>query len=217
MKILLNITKLLCVCLISSSIHSQNLKRVKVSDSEKREGIVKKYSHVGKYEGSINLLLYSNKKYYYTINSTNYHAFSQGQWNIKNTDIYLSSDITDTAVPVVIKYLTEDTINIKSPFFIPVNLKGDKFPDARIYVNNDTTYCFPFFDTCIGNYTMIDKVKIDFGDGFKSKWIKLNFEESKKIQFIAQTKFVLSSYLSFKKRRYKIVRSELELFTSNKK
>lgn len=208
----------MCACLVSSSLHSQNLKRVKLSENEKKEGVVKKYSHAGKYDGSINLLLYSNKKYYYTINSTNYHAFSQGQWSIKNTDVCLSSDITDTAVPVVIKYLTNgDSINIKSPFFIPVNFKGDKFSDARIYINNDTTYCFPFFDTCIGNYTMIDKIKIDFGDGFKSKWIKLNFIESKKIQFIAQTEFILSAYLSFKKRRYKIVGSELELLSSNKK
>jgi hypothetical protein len=164
------------------------------------------------------LLLYSNKKYYYTINSTNYHAFSKGKWSINNTDIYLSSDIIDSAVPVAIKYLKNDnTINIKSPFLIPANLKGDRFPDARIFINNDTTYCFPFLDTCIGFYPIINKIKIDFGDGYKSKWIKVYLEENKKIQFIAQTDFVFSSYLNFKKRRYKVVGSELELITSNKK
>jgi hypothetical protein len=121
-------------------------------------------------------------------------------------------------VPVAIKYLTNnDTIKIKSLFLMPINLKSDKFPDARIYVNNDTVYCFPFFDTCIGNYATIDKVKIDFGDGFKSKWIKVKFEESKKILLIAQTEFIFSSYLSFKKRRYKIIGVELKLLTSNNK
>lgn len=205
------IAKLTCACLLFSSAYAQNLKRTKVSDNEKNEGVIEKYISVGKYEGSETLLLYRNKKYYYAIESTNYRAYSKGKWSSKNTDVYLASDIVDTAVPVAIKHLaSSDTLRIRSPFFIPVNLRGDKFPDARIFINNDTTYCFPFFDTCVGNYSLINKIKIDFGDGFKSKWIKLNVEESKKVQVIAQTEFILSSYLSFK-RRYKIVGPELEL------
>lgn len=216
MKIVLIIAKLVCTCLIFSSIQAQNLDRVKVMENERKEGVVRKYSYNGKYDGSIDLLLYKRNRYEYFIRSTNYFAFSQGEWSKENRNIYLYSDVSDKAVPVLVKYLTNDSVNLKSHFLIPINLKGDRFPDARIYVNNVSTYCFPFFDTCIGNFDLLKRIKIDFGDGFESEWITLESSISKKIQPIVQTEFVLHSYLSFNRRQYRLEKSALKLITSVK-
>ena len=110
-----------------------------------------------------------------------------------------------------------DSLKVKSPFLIPVNLKGDMFPDARIFVNNDTTFCFPFFDTCVGQFSVVSRIKIDFGNGFQSRWINMKLEKGRKVLPVAKTGFVFTLFKSFKRRRYKFTGSELKLLTSGQK
>lgn len=199
--------------LLPFAIYSQNLVKAKVLKSDKMKGVLKQYKYHSEYDGSINLYLYKNKTYKYTINSANYLAFSEGKWSINDGLIYLTSNIIDTAVEVQILNLSNENLS-KTPFLIPVNLKGDQFSEARIYVNNDSSYCFPFFDTCVGNYSLIERIKIEFGNGFRSKWMKLVFNEGNRIQLVVQTEYILSSYLRFNTRRYKIDRSKIELIFS---
>jgi hypothetical protein len=54
-------------------------------------------------------------------------------------------------------------------------------------------------------------VRVDFGDGVKSSWNKVNVVKGKKIIFVAQTNIDLDAYLFFRNRKYKVLSSGIEL------
>src|SRR5450432_2381939 len=193
MKNSLNIRTLFFFLLPFSTLYCQTLIKIKVSPKEQKAGIEAIYNVIHKVDGQENLILYRNGKYHYKLSSTVRNVFSKGSWRINNNELLLTSYFANKIIPVVIS--TMDKIEnseqtTRTPFSIPVNLKGVKMSDSRVFLNNDSLmYCFPFFDTCIGNYNLINFVRIDFSNGYSSKWIKVNLKENKRVSIVAQINF----------------------------
>jgi hypothetical protein len=156
-------------------------------------------------------VLYKNHSFNYKYKSTNYFVESNGTWHKSGANIILNSEVDSNNVSVKIFYINADksksnaTIdnpslsysNHKTIFYIPENVDKAPFPDSKIFVNNDTSFCFPYFDTCIGNIGKAKKIKIDFGNGFKTKWIPLEQKNYKSILVIVKTHNTFTNYHSF--------------------
>lgn len=197
---------------VFSNAKSQHLVNISLSDHEKKKGILAIYSYHNREDGGITLVLYKGNRYHYSMATTGYDAFSKGKWYRRGNKLTLISDFDFTNIPVQIKYIDEidsKTNYRRTQFQVPVNMKSEPLSNSEIFINNDTTFCFPFFDTCVGIYKRIDSIKVDFGDNYKSKWIKLNANTEKKVMLVAQVDFLFSSYLVFRNQRYKIVKGIL--------
>lgn len=202
-----------CVLTVGS-LNAQNLKKAPRSKEDISNKVWRKYEDIGKVDGGVWLILYANKRYRYHISTTNYNAFSNGSWDRVGMDLFLTSDYDSTNIPITTECLSEqknsENSKTKSIFPIPVNMKGELLSDSRVYINNDSSYCFPFFDTCINSTSSIDSIRVDFGSGFKSRWVTINKTKCSQIAITANIDFELASYLVFKKLKYKIVGSILK-------
>lgn len=191
---------------------AQLLECIPISDSERIAGIDKRYMNVNAYDGFIELVLYKNSVYQYRIESTNNSRFSTGNWKIKQNLLYLTSTLMHNNIPV--KVDVQDGMDPqlrKTVFTIPSDLLGNDYPDAKIFLNRYKSFCFPFFDTCVAVPSKIHRIKVDFGNGFRSSWIRKKADSRNRIILVAQTRENLNQYLVFKKRRYRIVDQGLEL------
>ncbi|HWB25387.1 MAG TPA: hypothetical protein VG738_07895 [Chitinophagaceae bacterium] len=195
-----------------------------MSQEEKGRGIKAKYISVS-FENYFELELYKNYRFYYQYTSTGTSEFSNGKWKRKGDTILLSSGIDSNDVPTKYHFFNTDTVKIffarqnaysdsNRPIYstivqVPVNLHGDLIPDAKIFINNDTTYCFPFFDTCVGNFTDIVRIKVDYGDKFKSRWIPVNKKAPKRLLCTAQVDFLFKNYICLYNHRLLIKENSL--------
>jgi len=188
-----------------------------LTEQEEKNGVKAVFINTA-FEYSAKLTLFKNATFTYEENATN-HIFSGGKWINKNDVIVLNSEIDSNEVFVKLLYFDSDTVRTyyeeaqnsqmnaplyRTKFQVPINLKGSPFPDSRIFVNNDSSYCFPFFDTCVGEVSSFNKIKIDFGDGFKTKWIMLNNRHFKRLLIVAQYSFLFNDYLAFRNYKLKI-------------
>jgi len=191
---------------------AQLLERIPISDSERIAGIDRRYMNVNTYDGFTELVLYKNNIYQYRIESTNYSRFSTGNWKIKQKRLYLTSILMHNNIPV--KVDVQDGIDPqirKTIFAIPLDLLGNDYPDSKIYLNSYKSFCFPFFDTCVAVPSKTHRIKVDFGNGFRSGWIRKKPDSKNRITLVAQTEENLNQYLVFKKRQYRFVDQGLEL------
>jgi hypothetical protein len=196
-----------------NSTYSQYLKKVNLSNEEKKEGAVEKYeySSVGSY-GYVGLLLYKNGTYIYKSFSFAQNLYSDGKWHRVKSVIFLNSKIEKDNIPVKLIYCNSDTLKDKeTKIKMVANLRGETFPDAFVNINNDSINCVPSMDTCFGSFNTIDRIKIVFENGYSSKWIKVVEKEYKRLQPIVQVDFNLSSYVTFKKKKYTFDKTTLKL------
>lgn len=156
-----------------TTTRAQLLERCAVSDSERIAGVVDRFLQVNMYEGFAELLLFKNNTYQYRIESTNYSKLSTGRWRSSYRLLYLTSSLkkNDISVKLYIQEETDST-NGRSLFKIPIDIMGNSYPDTKVYTNNCRSFCFPFFDTCVAPPQRIRKVQLDFGNGFRSNWIR---------------------------------------------
>jgi hypothetical protein len=197
-----------------TTTRAQLLERCAVSDSERIAGVINRFLQVNMYEGFAELLLFKNNTYQYRIESTNYSKLSTGRWQSSNRLLYLTSSLkkNDISVKLYIQEETDST-NRNSLFKIPTDIMGNSYPDTKVYTNNCRSFCFPFFDTCVAPPRKIKKVQLDFGNGFRSKWVRKKINSKSRIASVIQTKLDLNNYLIFRKRKYKFVDQGIELLT----
>jgi len=172
-----------------------------LSNEDISKGILSIYTS-SSFENLFQLTLYKNSKYDYQYQSTNYSIFSSGTWEKGNDLISLTSEVDSNNVPVKF-YFDSTNSNPKTQLAIPVNNKESQFPDSRIFINNDSTYCFPYFDTCIGKFAYIKKIRVDFGNGFKTKWLFFEKSNFKHLQIVVPVDYTFEKYISFKGYKFK--------------
>jgi len=191
---------------------AQLLERIPISDSERIAGIDKRYMNVNTYDGFTELVLFKNNVYQYRIESTNYSKFSTGNWTTRRNLLYLTSTLRENKIPVKIEVQDGiDPLLRKSIFTIPKDLLGNDYPDTKIYLNSYNSFCFPFFDTCAGVPPQINRIKVDFGNGFRSSWMRIKLDSGNRITLVAKTKENMNQYLGFKKRQYRFVDQGIKL------
>jgi hypothetical protein len=203
---------------ISLFLNAQIFKKVELKKQDRKKGIQSVFM-CSEFEYSAKVTLFNNKTFIYEEGTTNHSVFSNGKWTKERELVILNSAIDSNDVPVNIYYFRSDTVrsyydranafqmNIpvyKTKFQVPINLKGSLLPDSKVFMNNDSSYCFPFFDTCIGKANSLDRIKIDFGNGFKTKWIKIKRKNFKRVLIIAQSKYLFKEYLIFKSKTFQI-------------
>lgn len=216
--ILLIITVYVNVCL-----KAQDFRLLPLTQHNRQNGVLHIYSG-GNFEVLNQLTLYKDKNFYYQYKHLGSDIFSRGKWTQKDGVYILNSDVDSNDVPVKFLFFNTDTIKTyydrtvykdsfpptyKTNFQVPINLKAEPLLDAIIYINEEANYCFPFFDTCIGNNNKIEKVRVNFGNDFKSKWFPLDITDFKRSLCIAQVDFLFTNYISYKDYKLKIVGNKL--------
>ena len=197
-------------CLLAGTfVYSQKLRKLPLDKTDSAAGVVAKYRYTHMYDGYLSLYLFQDKKYKYDFVSTGTIAYSSGSWVKEESDILLTSAVQKDSVPIKIKLLTSVDSSVRvyrTKFQIPVNLKGQLLSDSRIFVNDTSTYIFPFFDTTFGSFGEIKRIKVDFGNGFISDWVSLSATDFKQLLVVAQMDFVPQSYISLRNKRYKVMK-----------
>ena len=213
----------LAVCL-SVCLKAQDFEMLSLTEQDEQNGILHIYSG-GNFEVLNQLILYKDKSFYYQYKHLGYDIFSRGKWIRKDDVFILNSDVDSNNVPVKFVFFNTDTVKTyydttlykdsfppiyHTKFQVPVNLKAEPLFDAIIYINKEVNYCFPFFDTCVGNTEKIEKVKVNFGNGFKSKWLPINVSDFRRSLCIAQVDFLFANYVSYKNYKLKIIGDKLK-------
>jgi len=204
----------ICAGALSQTFFKSEIK----SNYSQGEKIWRIYEH-SEFEDNQVIQLFQNKRFQYNTSGTSYQRFYVGKWLINKDTLILENGIDLQNIPIVIKYMKDsfkDTTDLlrsfnKGPFLMPRNRKGQLFRDADISINNDSIRYSPFFDTTFGNYKKIDSIRIDFGGGFVTKWVKVKKISGYKILAVAQIDFLLDDYDSTKEQRFKMKHSTLEV------
>lgn len=214
---------LLTVCLSICS-RAQYLETLQLSKKGNQKGILHIYSG-GNFEVINQLTLYKDKSFYYQYKNLAYDLFSRGKWTRKNDVFILNSEVDSNDVSVKFVFFNTDTLKTyydrtlykdslpavyNTKFQVPINLKAQPLLDAIIYINKEANYCFPFFDTCIGNNDKIQRVKVNFSNGFKSKWLPINVSDFKRCLCIAQVDFLFTNYVSYKNYKLRIIGNRIK-------
>lgn len=195
-----------------SVISGQDLKKISLTKTEKKEGVLSKYifEESGAY-GQIILLLYGDGYFKYSIFSFNRQSLSFGKWKFEKGILLLNSGIKKENLPISISY-SEDTSNRINGcrFNIIKNLSGKEVVDAFVLINNDTTRCLPSYSSCYGNYSSTDSIKVLLENGISSKWIKLKSNRvQQQIDISIDMDIMPSMYYVIDNRKYKMINNRL--------
>jgi hypothetical protein len=198
---------------LSNYLNGQALLKRALTFEEKKNKVICAYEYNGSGHYSfIKLLLYENGDFYYSIYSANQNIFSEGKWSKKGKVLYLTSSIQNNNLPVDLTYST-DTSKIIGGLRVGIikNAKGQELNEGMVRINNDTTKCVPAWGICTGIYKTIDSIKIYFGNGISSKWIKVDKKDWELIIPIVKVDFSIPSYMTLNNRKYLIQKSSIQL------
>jgi len=201
--------------IINCSVNSQELLRKNIKSPKSSLKVYRSYMYNDTVEyGIIKLWLYENGSFYYTYDATHANLFTEGRWSIDRNILTLTSTIQDGFIPVKL-FFSNDSAQTINGFRIGIvrNLKGVKMEDGLVAINTDSNMCAPSYALCDQKFESIDSIKIVFENKLHSSWIKVKKREYNVIIPIVQTNFLISSYLSFNKRKYIINKSGLELIS----
>jgi hypothetical protein len=223
---MLKLAFILLLCLPLSLAARQYEKRPLTKQDEEK-GIYGIYI-LPHFEVFVRLTLYKNHRFEY-LNEHIGRSISVGKWTMSGNVIVLNSDIDSNNIPVKVYYFDTDSAKAaflqlrgyvadyppvnRTKFLMLFNLKNESIPDGMARINNDSTYCFPYFDTCIGSYNRIERVRFTFGGNNKSKWIPIVRQDFMYMLCIAQVDFLLSEYIPIRNYRLKISGSKLNQLT----
>jgi hypothetical protein len=163
--------------------------------------------------------LFKDTTFYFVTKHASIVFFCQGRWQKAKQVLTLVNAIDRYNVPVKLSYssqVDDSAAMAKTIFSIPLDIHGKRLPDTRVFINNDTAFCFPFFNTCYGNIHSIDSIKFDFGNDFFSRWMPAPALSNRKVLAIAQVDFDFTSFAYLKKIKYKVLKSGLEYISSEK-
>jgi hypothetical protein len=193
-----------------ANVLGQPMAKLKLTKDDSSAHMIAKYEYVNSRDGFQRIYLYKDRTFKYDFDWTAIgNRFSNGTWELNGDSVLiLNSSINRDCIPVKIQFL--DSVNsgkhYNTCFQIPVNLTGEELPDSRIFINDTSTFAFPFFDTLIGRYVRVNKIKIDFGNGIKSSWIPIEQRKFNYLLVIAQVEFKLASYEFFHKKRFRVLK-----------
>ncbi len=196
----------------------QYLKLRNLSKEEIAKGVIAGYAFIDTDRVAIEAVtLFKDTTFYFVTKHSVIASFCRGRWQKTKDVLTLINAIDRYNVPVKLGYSKQangSSITTKTKFRVPLDINGKRLSDTRVFINNDTTFCFPFFDTCYGNINSIDSIKFDFGNGFFSKWMPAPPINNYQVLAIAQVDFDFSSFLYFKKIKYQILKSGLKFISS---
>lgn len=165
---------ILLLLLIATSSEAQLLARHKVSDSEKKSGIIEKFI-LNEFEQGQVLSLYKNSRYIYILGSGNHEAISSGSWSKKGNKLILKSTLIPTDVPIKVIYRTDTSLFGGSfKFGIIKNKRGDEIVNSFVYVNDSSSQCAPISGTCTSPVNKIDSIRVRFANGTISRWKRIS-------------------------------------------
>jgi hypothetical protein len=158
----------------------------------------------------IDLFLFGDQTYKYSISSNVYNAFSSGHWKIFKDTMTLTSNLQKDNLPIKVLYRQRDSndFNVRKIAFLK-DLNGTLVNYAFIYINNDSTSCDYGDLLCIGNYNSIDSIRVRLENhGIYSPWVRIKpFNDL--IQVIIQTTQNLRNYIVFDEEKYLIQKNKL--------
>jgi hypothetical protein len=192
------------------NVVAQDLTKQTLSQKEIEQKMTAWYAYEGgSHYTRIDLKLFKNGTFKYSLNKVS--QFSEGTWKKKNGFLILNSSLSDNNVPIKLTY-SNDTADMIRNFKVGAvrNLNGQVMKDGLININDDNTKCDPGLGICTGEYASIDSIKIYFENGMKSKWIRVEKKEFKKLIPVAEVPYVLSNYVTFTNFRYKILGNKLK-------
>lgn len=193
--------------------HSQDLALMKLT----KEEVNKNVQHHYRWESSdghvaaIDLFLFKDQTFEYSIVSNIYNAYSIGNWNSDGSMVILNSDFQKETLPIKVSYRQRDTsdFTVKEIAFVR-DLNEKPLSYAFVYINNDSTSCIDGDLLCIGDYKQIDRVKVVLeNNGPSSKWIRISPHDGL-IQITVLTKRNLKNYMILKNKKYKFDNNKLK-------
>ena len=193
--------------------YSQELKSVQLTQRERRDKIVGKYTYSGAEESEV-LLLYKNGFYTYNAyrNSIG-KQFSEGTWRRKSKVLELNSTYGANRLPVKINYIQKLNKPSRIGIHDVLNSKGEVIENAIISINNDSITCSTMMDTCIGNYKNIERVKVFPGCGeCFSGWIEIKCSDFKALDIIILSSVDFDKYVAFNGKKFNLSRQGLKEF-----
>lgn len=199
-------------CLMYFQAYSQNLKKSNVSKADALKGVTHKYEFNDTESFyRIVLWLFKNGRYKYILNSFNQDLLSEGKWEISGRILKLNSDIKKDNVPASFS-LNSDTSYVDKGFKFDVvrNFKGKFLTDVFINVNSDSVKCLPAAAFCTGTYKSIDSVRLQFENGFTSKWMKVPDIDVQHIFLKVDTDVQIASYFAFDDFKYLLGSKEIK-------
>ena len=211
MKILNSILILVFANLFVKNVEAQDLSICKLSDTDKKNNIIRKYEYTARdHYGIIKLSLFANSTFWYELSTFRRELFSEGIWIQKKDSLILNSYITNRHIPIKLIY-SNDSSTLIGGFKIGIvrNLTGDYLKDGMININNDSIKCVPEGGFCTAAYASFDSIKVVFENGLYSDWIKVEEKKYAQIIPVIQTKFPLSSYQALDNQKYLVLKSSL--------
>ena len=186
---------------------------VKLTNEEKNNNIQYHYrwESTSGHVGIIDLLLFSNHTFEYSVASNVYHASSTGYWQLSNGILTINSDFQKGSLPIEISYRQRDSsdFNVKKIAFVK-DLNNNPINYAFVYINNDSTNCMDGDLLCVGDYNQIDSIKVVLENGGpSSKWMSV-FPSDGLIQIKIATKHDLKNYIIFNNRKYQVYKNKLK-------
>ncbi|SIO55569.1 hypothetical protein [Chitinophaga niabensis] len=186
-------------------LSGQSLKRKSLTKADKEHTVRWRYEYRSK-EGFFgeSLLLFKSGRYKYEAGGCLQGFFSEGRWAVVGNEMILNSDVKKNDVPVSVSY-TNDTSDIVNAFKFGIvrNRKGDLMTDAFVIINNDSVKCLPMAGGCVGTYNRIDSVRLQFENGFTSRWMGIA-NNDKHVLIRAEVDIKIEGYKSFDNVKYRL-------------
>jgi hypothetical protein len=192
--------------------HSQDLALIKLTPKEINKNVRQHYQweSTDGHVAVIDLFLFKDQTFEYSIASNVYNAYSIGHWKSDGNMVILNSDFQKETLPIKVSYRQRDTFDftVKEIAFVK-DLSGKPLSYAFVYINNDSTSCMDGDLLCIGEYKQIDRVKVVLeNNGPSSKWVNIIPHEGL-VQITVLTKLNLQNYIILNDVKYKIVNNRL--------
>ncbi len=192
--------------------HSQDLTLTKLTKEDSNRDVQYHYQweSTDGHVAVVDLLLFRDQTFEYSIASNVYNAYSIGHWKSDGKAVILNSDFQKETLPIKVSYRQRDTsdFTVKEVTFVK-DLNEKPLSYAFVYINNDSTSCMDGDLLCIGEYKQIDRVKVVLeNNGPSSTWINILPHEGL-IQITVLTKLDLQRYIILKDRKYKLNNNKL--------
>jgi len=199
-------------CFVTQMCSAQELALIKLSKEEVNKNIQYHFSQEST-EGhlaAIDLFLFKDQTFEYSIASNVYQAYSIGRWKLDNNKITLNSDFQDGTLPINVSYRQRDSsdLDVKQIAFVR-DLNQKILSYAFVHINNDSTSCMDGDLLCTGKYKQIDRVKIALeNNGPSSKWINVMPQDGL-LQITVLTNRNLKNYIILKNKKYAFENTKL--------
>jgi hypothetical protein len=198
---------------ISLECRSQDLTLIKLTKEELNKDVQYHYrwESADGHVAVIDLFLFKNQTFEYSIASNGYNTFSIGRWKSDGKEVILNSDFQKGTLPINVSYRQRDTsdFTVKEIAFVR-DLNEKPIPYAFVYINNDSTSCMDGDLLCNGEYKQIERVKVVLAnDGPSSEWNDI-IPHDGLIQITVLTKRNLENYTIVNDRKYKLDNGKLK-------